>query len=51
MIETYSITGTGHGVPVDPGTGQDRCGTAAPFVINARICSSFFIARFWGLAN
>jgi poly(3-hydroxybutyrate) depolymerase len=51
MVETFSITGMGHGYPVDPGTGPEQCGTAAPFIINARICSSFFIAKFWGLAN
>jgi poly(3-hydroxybutyrate) depolymerase len=51
VVETFSITGMGHGDPVEPGTGPDQCGTAAPFVLNAHICSSFFIARFWGLAN
>jgi poly(hydroxyalkanoate) depolymerase family esterase len=51
VVETYSITGMGHGAPVDPGTGSDRCGTAAPFIIDTNICSSLFIARFWGIAN
>jgi len=51
MVETFSITGMGHGYPVDPGTGPEQCGTAAPFIINARICSSFFIAKFWGLVS
>ena len=51
VIETYSITGMAHGEPVDPGTSGDQCGTAGPFVIDADICSSFFIAKFWGLIN
>jgi poly(hydroxyalkanoate) depolymerase family esterase len=51
VVETYTITGMGHGTPVDPGNGTDRCGTAAPFVIDTNICSSFFIAKFWGIAE
>jgi poly(3-hydroxybutyrate) depolymerase len=51
VVESYSITGMGHGEPVDPGTGEDRCGTAGPFVIDVDICASFFIANFWGLIN
>ena len=49
VVETYSITGMSHGDPVDPGTGSDQCGTADQFIINEHICSSFFIAKFWGL--
>jgi poly(hydroxyalkanoate) depolymerase family esterase len=49
VVETYSITGMGHGYPVDPGAGPNQCGTAAPFVINERICSSMLMAKFWGL--
>jgi poly(hydroxyalkanoate) depolymerase family esterase len=50
VVETYSITGMGHGYPVDPGAGPNQCGTAAPFVIDKRICSSMLMAKFWGLA-
>jgi poly(hydroxyalkanoate) depolymerase family esterase len=49
-VETYSITGMPHGDPVDPGAAPDQCGTADQFVLNVHICSSLFIARFWGLA-
>jgi poly(hydroxyalkanoate) depolymerase family esterase len=49
VVETYNITGMSHGYPVDPGTGADQCGTADQFVINKHICSSFFMAKFWGL--
>jgi len=50
VVETYSITGMGHGYPVNPGAGSNQCGTAAPFVINEGICSSMLMAKFWGLA-
>ena len=50
VVETFTITGMGHGVPIDPGSAPDQCGTEDQFVINAHICSSFFIAKFWGLA-
>jgi poly(hydroxyalkanoate) depolymerase family esterase len=49
VVEFFSITGMSHGDPIDPGPGADQCGTPAAFVIDANICSSFFIARFWGL--
>ena len=50
VVETFSITGMGHGDPINPGTGPDRCGTAAPFVLDVNICASLFMAKFWGLA-
>jgi poly(hydroxyalkanoate) depolymerase family esterase len=50
VVETYSITGMGHGYPVAPGAGPNQCGTVAPFVIDERICSSMLMAKFWGLA-
>ena len=51
MVETYSVTGMSHGDPVDPGLGQDQCGTADQFVLNVHICSSLFVARFWELTE
>lgn len=48
-VETYSITGMGHGTPVDPGTGATQCGTAGAYILDANICSSFHIGRFFGL--
>jgi poly(3-hydroxybutyrate) depolymerase len=47
IVETFGITGMGHGVPVDPGSGADQCGSTDPFVLDVHICSSLFIARFW----
>ncbi|WP_082578417.1 PHB depolymerase family esterase [Lysobacter sp. Root690] len=48
-VETYTITGMGHGTPVDPGTGESQCGTAGAYVLDVNICSSYYIGRFWGL--
>lgn len=50
-VEAYTITGMGHGTPVDPGTGETQCGTAGSYILDVNICSSYYIARFWGLDN
>ncbi|MDP9398201.1 MAG: PHB depolymerase family esterase [Actinomycetota bacterium] len=49
VVETYSIPGMGHGTPVDPGTATEQCGTAAAYVLDVGICSSYAIGRFFGL--
>ncbi|CAM5365066.1 MULTISPECIES: extracellular catalytic domain type 1 short-chain-length polyhydroxyalkanoate depolymerase [Streptomyces] len=51
VVETYTITGTGHGQPVDPGTGAEQCGTAGAYILDADICAAYHIGRFWGLAE
>ncbi len=51
LVETYTITGMGHGTPVDPGTGETQCGVAGAYILDANICSSYYIGRFWGLDN
>lgn len=51
LVETYTITGMGHGTPVDPGSGESQCGTAGAYILDANICSSYYIGRFWGLDN
>lgn len=48
-VETWTITGMGHGTPVDPGSGETQCGTAGAYILDVNICSSYYIARFWGL--
>ncbi|SFV26962.1 esterase, PHB depolymerase family [Pseudoxanthomonas sp. YR558] len=50
-VETYVITGMGHGTPVDPGTGETQCGTAGAYILDVNLCSSYHIARFFGLDN
>ncbi|KRD79427.1 PHB depolymerase family esterase [Lysobacter sp. Root983] len=51
LVETYTIAGMGHGTPVDPGSGESQCGTAGAYILDVNICSSYYIARFWGLDN
>jgi poly(hydroxyalkanoate) depolymerase family esterase len=51
LVETYSITGMGHGTPVDPGTGTQQCGTAGAYILDKDICSSWYIGKFFGLDN
>lgn len=49
VVESYEITGMGHGQPVDPGTGTQQCGRAAPYIPDADICAVHHITRFWGI--
>ncbi|MCM8594831.1 PHB depolymerase family esterase [Accumulibacter sp.] len=49
LIEAYTITGMGHGAPLDPGAEPHQCGTAAPFFNAVGISSTHRIADFWGL--
>jgi poly(hydroxyalkanoate) depolymerase family esterase len=49
VVESYLITGMSHAVPIDPGSGAKQCGTPAQWVVDEKICASFYIAKFWGL--
>ncbi|WP_079144303.1 extracellular catalytic domain type 1 short-chain-length polyhydroxyalkanoate depolymerase [Streptomyces agglomeratus] len=49
VVETYSITGMGHGQPVDPGTGGEQCGTAGAYILDVNLCAAYRIGQFWGL--
>lgn len=46
-IELYTISGMGHGTPVDASSGYGR---AAPFMLDVGVSSTVQIARSWGLA-
>ncbi|MBB4086121.1 alpha/beta hydrolase family esterase [Sphingomonas carotinifaciens] len=48
VIEEYSITGMGHGTPLAV-AGDDRCGQAGAYMLDASISSTRHIGRFWGL--
>ncbi|MCG6948055.1 MAG: PHB depolymerase family esterase [Acidobacteria bacterium] len=50
VIETYMVQGMGHAIAVDP-DGTPGCGVAAPFFVDAGICSAFWIARWFGIAR
>jgi poly(hydroxyalkanoate) depolymerase family esterase len=46
LVESYSITGMGHGVPVDPSAG---CGAASEFFPDEGICSTRLVGEFFGI--
>ncbi|MFJ6550736.1 PHB depolymerase family esterase [Streptomyces luteogriseus] len=47
-VEVYTVSGMGHGLAVDPGSGAEQCGSAGTYYLDS-ICSSYHTARFWGL--
>ncbi|WP_204293437.1 extracellular catalytic domain type 1 short-chain-length polyhydroxyalkanoate depolymerase [Actinoplanes campanulatus] len=47
-VALYRVQGIGHGTPVAPGNAEDQCGTTGSYYL-ASICSSYHIARSWGL--
>ncbi|GIF04933.1 extracellular catalytic domain type 1 short-chain-length polyhydroxyalkanoate depolymerase [Actinoplanes siamensis] len=49
-VDLYRVQGIGHGTPVAPGSAEDQCGTTGSYYL-ASICSSYHIARSWGLAG
>jgi poly(hydroxyalkanoate) depolymerase family esterase len=51
QLEAFSITGMAHGVPINPGRGDETCGAAGPFFLDVGISSSHRIATFWGLCE
>lgn len=48
VIEEYSITGMGHGTPLDT-AGEHSCGRSGAYMLEASISSTHHICRFWGL--
>jgi poly(hydroxyalkanoate) depolymerase family esterase len=51
LIEDHLIAGMGHGTPLAPGDGEDRCGVAGAYMLDVGISSSHAIARFWGILD
>ncbi|MFB6374436.1 MAG: esterase, partial [Bradymonadaceae bacterium] len=51
VVESYTIAGMGHGTPVDPGPAGDQCGESGPYLLDADICSTYHIGRFWGIVD
>ncbi|KFE67540.1 Flagellar hook-length control protein FliK [Hyalangium minutum] len=54
-VETYELTGMGHGTAVDPqfsfpGSAVG-CGTAGSYILDVNICSTWYAASFFGLAS
>ncbi len=40
-----------HGTPLAAGDADDQCGAAGAFLLEVGISSSYYIAKFWGLAE
>lgn len=53
MVEAYFVNNMTHGTPIDPGPAEDQCGKSPhdKYIIEAGICSSFYISKFWGLTS
>jgi feruloyl esterase len=51
LIESYTVAGMGHGVPVDQGDKEHQCGRAGPFILDVGISSTWHIARSWELTE
>ncbi|MGI5375840.1 extracellular catalytic domain type 1 short-chain-length polyhydroxyalkanoate depolymerase [Streptomyces sp. CA-251387] len=49
VVETYSVTGMGHGQPVDPGSGSEQCGSAGAYLLDVNLCAAYRMGRAWGL--
>lgn len=49
VIETWTVAGAGHGVFIDSASGCG--GPASAYVLDAGICSSLHIARFFGILD
>jgi poly(hydroxyalkanoate) depolymerase family esterase len=51
-VELYAVPGLAHGVPIDPtAVGDQGVGHAMPYVLDARVSSTWHIARSWGLVG
>jgi poly(hydroxyalkanoate) depolymerase family esterase len=50
-VETYTLTGMGHGQPIDPGTGTGQCGQAGAFLLDVNICAAWHLGATWQLAS
>jgi poly(hydroxyalkanoate) depolymerase family esterase len=50
QVALYKVQGIAHGTPVDPGTAENQCGTTGTYYLQS-ICSSYYIAQFWGFTG
>lgn len=51
LVESFTVAGMDHGISIDPGSGESQCGTAASWILDKDICTSFHAAKFWGLLS
>lgn len=50
LVEDYRLRAMGHGVPIDS-RGDDPCGTAGPYMLEAGLSSTRELIRLWGLGD
>ena len=50
-VELVTIPGFGHATPIDPDAAGAPCGRAGPFILDADVCSTAEVARFFGLTG
>jgi feruloyl esterase len=50
VVRVQRVSGQGHGTPVDPGSGQEQCGSTAAYFLDT-ICSAYRDALFFGLSS
>jgi poly(hydroxyalkanoate) depolymerase family esterase len=51
LVEAFTISGMGHGVPLALNGDRESCGAVGPFFLDAEISSTHHIANFWGLGD
>jgi poly(hydroxyalkanoate) depolymerase family esterase len=51
VIESYTIPGMAHGLPLATGNDEQHCGAPGAFLLDVGISSSYHIAKFWGLTT
>jgi poly(hydroxyalkanoate) depolymerase family esterase len=51
IIESFTVEGMGHGVPLASTMGAQSCGVPGAFFLEAGISSTEHIARMWGLGD
>jgi poly(hydroxyalkanoate) depolymerase family esterase len=51
VVESYTITGMGHGQPLDPGSGATQCGQAGAYLLDVNLCAAWHMGAAWHLAD
>jgi len=49
VVETYTLPGMGHAVPIDPGSGVDQGGSTGSYVSDEDIWGAYHVGKFFGL--
>ncbi|GAA3458763.1 hypothetical protein GCM10018963_07760 [Saccharothrix longispora] len=49
VVRSHTVTGMGHGQPVDPGGSPQQCGTATAYVLDVNACAAYHLAQEWSL--